>query len=75
MGHEVCPGKCPHLVIGTMAKALHGLTAKGKEKSARLQLLMTCPELTPEQIELIVADRNCRGDAVGDRPGIFCRIR
>jgi hypothetical protein len=49
--------------------------AKGKEKSARLQLLMTCPELTPEQIELIVADRNCRGDAVGDRPGIFCRIR
>jgi hypothetical protein len=74
MGHEVCPGKCPHLVVGTMAKALHGLMAKGKEKSARLQLLMTCPELTPEQIELIVADRNCRGEDVSETVGIVCRI-
>jgi hypothetical protein len=75
MDHELCPGKCPHLVVGAAIRTIHGLLVKGREKSARLQLLMTFPELTPEQIDLIVAGRTCRGEAVGDQPGIFCGVR
>jgi hypothetical protein len=75
MDHELCPGKCPHMVVGTVIRTIHGLLAKGKEKSARLQLLMTFPELTPEQIDLIVAGRNCRGEEVDGQPGIFCGFR
>jgi hypothetical protein len=71
---EICPGKCPHIVVGSAIKTIHRLIAKGKENTARLQLLMTFPELTDRQIDLIVAGRNCVGEDVSDRVGIVCRF-
>jgi hypothetical protein len=35
---------------------------------------MTFPELTPEQIDLVVTGRNCRGEDVSETVGIVCRI-
>jgi hypothetical protein len=74
MAEGRCIGPCPHQIVGTLVKTIHGLMSKGKEKSARLQLLITFPELTPEQIDLIVAGRTCRGEDVRDRVGVVCRF-
>lgn len=70
-----CAGACPYAVIGPLTRVIHGLMAKGKEKSARLQLLMTFPDLTPEEIDLVVTGRNCRGEDVRDRVGVVCPFR
>jgi hypothetical protein len=47
-----------HAVAGPLTKVIHSLMAKGKEKSARLQLLITFPELAHEEIDLV---GNCLG--------------
>jgi hypothetical protein len=75
MTERTCAGACPHAVVGPLTKVIHGLMAKGKEKSARLQLLITFPELTHEEIDLVVTGRNCRGEDVRDRVGVVCPFR
>jgi hypothetical protein len=75
MTERPCAGACPHAVVGPLTKVIHGLMAKGKEKSARLQLLITFPELTPEEIDLVVTGRNCLGTDVSGSVGVTCPFR
>jgi hypothetical protein len=75
MTQGVCSGTCPYQVVGGAIRVIRRLIARDKAEAAHLQLRLTFFELSPEQIQMIMKGRNCRGDDVGDRIGGTCPFR